>query len=120
MRMLRWTTAAALLAALIIVVRLFPDHNRTPVDIDLLLTSIPAVELWLALLTTFATGVGCALVVSILFWIRSGMLGRRYRKTISELEAEVHHLRNLPLADASLGESDGDFESDSGRVESRR
>jgi uncharacterized membrane protein YciS (DUF1049 family) len=120
MRMLRWTIAAAVLVALVIVVRLFPDHNRTAVDIDLLLASIPGVELWLALLTTFATGVGCALVVSFLFWVRSGMLGRRYRKTISELEAEVHHLRNLPLARGSLGESDGDFESDTGRVESGR
>ena len=123
MRMLRRISAGVLLVALIIVVRLFPDHNRTPVDVDLIVKTIPGVELWLVLLTTFAAGIACALLVSSFLWLRSGFIGRHYRKAISELEAEVHHLRNLPLAGGDLGEPDDsgtDFDAVVGRAESRR
>ena len=118
MRILRRTIAAALLVALVVVVRLFPDQNRVPVDIDLLVISIPGIELWLVLLVSFAAGIGCALLISSLLWLKSGFLGRRYRKAISELEAEVHHLRNLPLASGDLGEPDREFEAVVGSVES--
>ncbi len=118
MRMLRRIIAAALVVTLIYVVRLFPDQNRVPVDIDLLVTSVTAVELWQVLLVSFAAGVGCAALVSCLLWLKSGFLGRRYRKAISELEAEVHHLRNLPLASGDLGDPDRDFEPAVGSVES--
>ena len=127
MRMLRRTTVVALFVALIIAVRLFPDQNRAAVDIDLIVSQVSAVELWLALLATFAAGAGCALAVFSVFWLRSGLLGRRYRKAIAELEAEVHHLRNLPLAGGNLGDPDSaldsafdsDFDVAEGRVSSR-
>ncbi len=102
MYMLRRVIAAVFLVALVVVVRLFPDHNRAPIDVDLLVGAVSGVELWLLLLGTFAAGIGSALLVSGFFWLRSSFLGRRDRKVISELEAEVHHLRNLPLAGSDL------------------
>lgn len=95
---LRRVLLAAIVIALIVVVRLFPDRNETPVDIDLLVLSIPAVELWFALGATFLGGAALTALVASLFMVRSALVGRRYRKAISDLEAEVHHLRNLPLA----------------------
>ena len=95
---LRRVLLVAIGIGLIVVVRLFPDRNEGPVDIDLLLANITGVELWLALGVTFVLGGALAFLVSSLFMVRSALVGRRYRKTIADLEAEVHHLRNLPLA----------------------
>ena len=96
--MLRRVLLAAVVIVLVVVVRLFPDRNPVLVDIDLLLTKIEGVRLWLALAATFSTGIVAAFFVSSLLLIRSSLVGRRYRKAIADLEAEVHHLRNLPLA----------------------
>ena len=96
--MLRRAFVAAIVIVLIVVVRLFPDHNQALVDIDLLLTKIEGVRLWLALAATFAAGGSLAAVFLCLTLIRSSLVGRRYRKAVADLEAEVHHLRNLPLA----------------------
>jgi uncharacterized membrane protein YciS (DUF1049 family) len=119
MRMLRRILVAAIFVALIIAVRLFPDRNPAVIDIDLIVTQVGGVELWLALLTTFGAGVGCAMVVFGILRLRSGLLGRRYRKAIVGLEAEVHHLRNLPLAGGNLGEPDTEFAVVEGRANSR-
>ena len=56
------------------------------------------VTLWAALLTAFALGVGLTGVVAMLRATRQGLVARRYRKMIRDLEAEIHQLRNLPLA----------------------
>ena len=120
MLLLRRIVAASLVVALLFVVRLFPDQNRGLVDIDLLIVSISGAELWLVLLVSFASGVGLSIAVSSLLWVKLGILARGYRKAISELEAEVHHLRNLPLASGDLGEPDRDFEAAVGSVESGR
>lgn len=98
--MLRRACFAAVVIVLIVVVRLFPDQNQTLVDIDLLLTQIEGVRLWLALAATFVLGGLLAGLFSCLLLIRSSLVGRRYRSAIADLEAEVHHLRNLPLASA--------------------
>lgn len=96
--MLRRVFFAAVVIVLIVVVRLFPDQNQALVDIDLLLTKIEGVRLWLALAATFVLGGVLAGLFSCLLLIRSSLVGRRYRSAIADLEAEVHHLRNLPLA----------------------
>jgi hypothetical protein len=57
--MLRRVFFAAVVIVLIVVVRLFPDQNQALVDIDLLLTKIEGVRLWLALAATFVWG-GCS------------------------------------------------------------
>ncbi|MBW2292400.1 MAG: LapA family protein [Deltaproteobacteria bacterium] len=99
---LRRVFFAGVVIALIVVVRLFPDQNQDVVDIDLLLTSVEGVHLWFALAATFASGAALALFVSSLLLVKAGLVGRRYRKAIADLEAEVHHLRNLPLATGDL------------------
>ena len=95
---LRRVVLAVIVMGLIVVVRLFPDRNEGLVDIDLLLTRISGVKLWFALGLTFFLGALLALLVASLFMVRSALVGRRYRKAISDLEAEGHPLRNLPLA----------------------
>lgn|GEM_PF-1422095 len=95
---LRRVVLAVIVTGLIVVVRLFPDRNEGLVDIDLLLTNISGVKLWFALGSSFVLGALLTTLVASLFMARSALVGRRYRKAISDLEAEVHHLRNLPLA----------------------
>jgi uncharacterized membrane protein YciS (DUF1049 family) len=99
---LRRVFFAAVVIALIVVVRLFPDQNQGVVDVDLLLTRVQGVQLWFALATTFTAGAALALFFSSLLLVKAGLVGRRYRKAIADLEAEVHHLRNLPLATGDL------------------
>ncbi len=110
MLMLRRIVLAAIVIALVVVVRLFPDQNDTRVDIDLLLTSIEGVSLWFALVATFVGGALLAGLLSSLLLIKAGLLGRRYRKAIADLEAEVHHLRNLPLASGDTSDLEMDVE----------
>lgn len=106
---LRRVFFAVVVIVLIVVVRLFPDQNQDVVDIDLLLTSVQGVRLWSALVVTFAAGAALALFVSSLLLLKAGLVGRRYRKAIADLEAEIHHLRNLPLATG--GELQDEFDS---------
>lgn len=111
--MLRRVSLAAVFIALIVVVRLFPDRNESLVDVDLLFTTVVGTELWFALGASFVGGSLLALLVSALFLIKSGLVGRRYRKAIADLEAEVHHLRNLPLASGDLIEDAPSFSGES-------
>jgi len=62
---------------------------------------LPGLELtqWAALLSAFGLGVVSAGVFAMFRATRQGLLARRYRKMIRDLEAEIHQLRNLPLAD---------------------
>lgn len=105
MLIVRRVLLAAFVIALLVIVRLFPDQNDNRIDIDLLFTSIEGVSLWLALIATFLGGVLLTALFSGLLLIKSKLLGRRYRKAIADLEAEVHHLRNLPLAGGDSSES---------------
>ena len=57
------------------------------------------VTLWAALLAAFGLGVALTGIVAMLRATRQGLVARRYRKMIRDLEAEIHQLRNLPLAD---------------------
>ena len=75
----------------------FAGSNAAPVRVDYLIGELPAVPLWVALVTSF--GVGGAVIALALFarLTRSSLAQRRYRKTLAALESEVHQLRNLPV-----------------------
>ncbi len=116
MLILRRVVLAAIVIVLIVVVRLFPDQNDSRVDIDLLLLSIEGVSLWFALVATFVGGVLLAGLFSSLLLIKARLLRRRYRKAIADLEAEVHHLRNLPLATSDTVDLGSDLGNEVGVV----
>lgn len=88
----------ALVIGLVLVAWRFAVANGAPVAIDLWLWSRQGVPLWVALLASFVAG---AALVGV-FWayggVRARLTERRYRKTVASLEAEIHQLRNLPLA----------------------
>ncbi len=87
----------------------FRAANLTSVDLDLLWLRIPNLELWRVLLLSTGFGATLASLVWGFFWLRRALLTRRYRKAIGRLEAEIHQLRSLPLADepGSAGASPG-------------
>ena len=118
--MLRRVLLAAFVILLVVVVRLFPDQNDTRVDIDLLITSIEGVSLWFALMASFVIGTLVVGLLAVLLSVRSGLIGRRYRKAIADLEAEVHHLRNLPLASGDSSDLEGEGDSASAASPSPR
>jgi len=117
---LRRVLLAAFVILLVVVVRLFPDQNDTRVDIDLLITSIEGVSLWFALMASFVIGTLVVGLLAVLLSVRSGLIGRRYRKAIADLEAEVHHLRDLPLASGDSSDLEGEGDSASAASPSPR
>jgi hypothetical protein len=69
------------------------------VTIQLPFTAGFGVTLWAALLAALGMGVALTGSVAVLRATHQGLVARRYRKMIRDLEAEIHQLRNLPLAD---------------------
>jgi len=98
MQTVRRLMALALFAGLFIVTWRFASMNATEIPVDLLLLQVPAVPIWIALLTAF--GIGALLAGLSLGYqvIKKNLVARRYRKTVRGLESEIHQLRNLPLA----------------------
>ncbi len=98
MIILRRIIVLGLFCGLAYVSWLFAVSNAEIVRIDYLLGSLDTAPVWMALLGS--AGIGAVLVgfFASLQLFRSWFVGRRYRKAISELETEVHQLRNLPLA----------------------
>lgn len=95
----RLVVVALFLAALYLCIRV-PAQNADPVTVDYLLGRIEGVPLWLALLCAFGLGVLASAAVAFYRGVRLRLLARRYRRTTRGLEAEIHELRSLPLADA--------------------
>lgn len=104
---MRWARRIVILAlfvgALYVCLR-FPALNQEPVRVDYLVYAIEAQPLWLALLQAFVAGAVLAGLLALYPIAKARMLSRRYRKTARGLEAEVHELRNLPLAAEPEGE----------------
>jgi hypothetical protein len=109
--------ALALFAGLFTVVWMFSTRNAGEIGIDLLLHQVPAVPIWVALLSSLGIGalaVGASLSYQL---VKKNLVARRYRKAIKRLESEIHQLRNLPLAgtDSALAPHAGrEFEGGEG------
>ncbi len=85
-------------AALVYVAYRLASANSPPVAVDFLVARVEAVALWKALAAAFAIGAGLVAVFAVLQMARAGLVLRRYRKKLLDLEVEVHQLSNLPLA----------------------
>jgi uncharacterized integral membrane protein len=90
-----------LVVALLVATYQFTGRNTDIVSVQLFRWSSPPQPLWMLLLGAFALGFASATLLFGIRLLRSSLLARRYRKAVSSLEAEVHQLRNEPLADAA-------------------
>lgn len=99
MRTARRLLALAILAGLGIAAWRFVGANAEATRVDLLWLELGPAPLWGVLLAAFGLGAllgGGALLYQL---VRQSLTARRYRKAVASLEAEIHQLRNLPLAD---------------------
>jgi uncharacterized integral membrane protein len=104
MRVARRVLAIAAFVACLVLGWLFAARHAQPVHVDYLVGTTGEVSLWVALLAASLLGGSVVGGLCLVQLGRLGMLVRRYRKTVRRLEAELHELRNLPLArdDAAL------------------
>jgi hypothetical protein len=79
----------------------FAAKNQMPVNVHYVAGELLGIALWKVLLVAFSSGAGLVALYHMFTSARNGLTSRRYRKTIGGLEAEVHQLRNLPLAPES-------------------
>ena len=76
----------------------FAAANGALVPVSYVFGEFAPTPIWLALLAAFALGALLAGAIGVYQALKRGLLMRRYRKTVRGLEAELHQLRNLPLA----------------------
>lgn len=93
----RLLALAAFVAALVLGWR-FADANLQTVSVHYLVGAIDGVPLWLALVAAFGVGFALAGLGGLYQMARLSLTARRWRKVAQGLEAELHQLRNLPLA----------------------
>ena len=71
-------------------------ENSAPVEIDFLLVTVE-LAVWEAVLGSFVAGALLVGLFTLYQMARGGLVSRRYRRRLADLEMEVHQLRNLPL-----------------------
>jgi uncharacterized integral membrane protein len=98
MRVVRRLLVVALFVAALVLGWWFARANSAAVTVDYLVGRVEEVSLWAALLGAFAAGAIAAGGIGLYQVSKLLLVKRRYRKTVRGLEAEVHQLRNLPLA----------------------
>ena len=98
MHWIRRILLLALIAALVVSGHLFVRDNEQTVDLDFVWFRVESVEVWIVLLSAFGSGLLLASLASMLRGAKLRLMARRYRKAASDLETELHELRNLPLA----------------------
>jgi uncharacterized integral membrane protein len=101
---MRWVRRA-LLVALLVGVMIggwrFAAENQEPVRLHYVAGEFAELALWKVVLGAFFAGAGLVGLFAGISSAKKGLITRRYRKAIGGLEAEVHQLRNLPLAPES-------------------
>lgn len=70
--------------------------NGGVVQVDFLVGQLELV-VWESLLGSFLTGAFLVGLFALYQMARGGLVARRYRRRLGDLEKEVHQLRNLPL-----------------------
>ena len=94
----RRVVAIALFGVALYVGLRFPAENATPVSVHYLFGQTGDHALWIVVLVAFICG-GLLAGVPVFYLAAKGRLvSWRYRKALGGLEAEIHQLRNLPLA----------------------
>jgi uncharacterized integral membrane protein len=107
MRMVRRLLGLALFVAALVIGWKFAHRNPDAVHVDLLFAQLSGQPLWQVLVAAFSAGAVCAGVVGLYHAARLRLTARRYRRAATALEAEIHELRNLPLAARPEGASRG-------------
>lgn len=101
MRVVRRLVAIVCFVALLVGGWHFAARNSATVTVYHPAGAIGEVRLWVALLVAFAAGVVLSAAVGMARGARMRLVARRYRKLVAALQAEVHQLRSLPLADTT-------------------
>ena len=110
MRWFRRIFFVVLVGALFFVALRFLSENAEPVAINYLADEPAVWALWQALGLAACAGALLAAIPMGYLWTRSGLLAWQYRRTMSRQEAEIHRLRNLPLAPPSTPDPKGSTE----------
>ena len=106
MRWLPRLLALALFLGALLVGWRFASENVGSVRVHFVIGEVAEIALWKALLVAFAAGAACAGLGWLRLAVKSGLMNRRYRRMLGDLESEIHQLRNLPLAPDPVTPSD--------------
>jgi uncharacterized integral membrane protein len=98
MRLLTRLFWVALTVGVMVLGWKFAAANAENVGISYVFGELAPIPVWLALLGAFAAGAALATLAAFFQMAKLGLVARRYRKSVRGLEAEVHQLRSLPLA----------------------
>jgi uncharacterized integral membrane protein len=98
MRWLRRALVLTLIVGVMLAGWRFAAENHEPVKLHYVAGELEERPLWLVTLGAFAAGAALGSLFAAFATAKSGLTSRRYRRAIGGLEAEVHQLRNLPLA----------------------
>ena len=101
MRWVRRVLVLALLVGSMIGGWRFAAENQEPVRVHYVAGEFAEFELWKVILGSFGAGAALVGLFAMFSSAKNGLISRRYRKAIGGLEAEIHQLRNLPLAPES-------------------
>jgi hypothetical protein len=110
MQVARRLVGVALFVAILVLGWNFAAEHSELVKIQVPFTGGLEVTLWLALLVAFAFGAVLIGTVAMLRATKQGLVARRYRRMIRDLESEIHQLRNLPLS----GDESASVEAETG------
>ena len=111
---MRWVSrllGLALFVGALLVGWRFAAENAGEVRVHFVVGEISEIALWKVLLVTFAAGAVCAGLAWLRLAVKHGLMSRRYRKMLGDLESEIHQLRNLPLAPDPATPSDARAEA---------